>query len=112
MPEATTPPESSPSTENGSREAAVEEIDLPEGWECAENKPRKGVLFVNKESSERWQSISLSPYGSAGEETIIASHRKAPYDATRVGRDPVERETLDGWGTVAEWVHNQIEDGR
>lgn len=108
MPEATTPPESNRSAEDSSREAAVEEIDLPNGWECVENEPRKGVLFVNEQSSERWQSISLSPYGPAGEETIVASHRKAPYDATRVGRDPVERETLDGWTAVPGWVHDQI----
>lgn len=26
-----------------------------------------------------------------------------------VGRDPVERETLDGWEAVTEWVHDQVE---
>ena len=108
MPEATTPPQSNPGTGDSGREAAVKEIDLPSAWECVENQPRKGVLFVNKQSSERWQSISLSPYGPAGEETIVASHRKAPCDATRVGRDPVERETLDGWEAVPEWVHDKV----
>jgi hypothetical protein len=109
MSEATAPPEPNPRTESGGREAAVEEIDLSSAWECIENEPRKGVLFVNKQSSERWQSISLTPYGAAGSETIVASHRKAPYDATRVGADPVERTTIDGWGGVPEWVHTQIE---
>jgi hypothetical protein len=109
MSEATTPPEPNPSTDDSGREATVEEIDLPDAWECVENEPRKGVLFVNKQSRERWQSISLTPYGAAGSETIVANHRKAPYDATRVGADPVERTTIDGWGGVPEWVHSQIE---
>lgn len=102
------PSTTDPTNEIDNAGAAAEVVNLPDEWECVENDERKGLLYVRDADSERWQSISLKPYGD-DDLTIIANHRKAPYDATRVGRDPVTRKTLDSWTAATEWIAEQIE---
>lgn len=93
-----------------SREAALDTLDLSDAWELVEKSEQDGLMYLKNPSSDQWQSVSLRPISSAEDSPIIATYRRAPYDATRVGPDPVEKQSHPEWESAAEWINAQIAD--
>lgn len=90
------------------REEALSNLDLPDDWKRVATDKQRGVLFIKNRGEDHWQSISLTAHGSKETGMIVANYRKAPYDATRVGRDPVDSTSLDDWADAIAWVNDQV----
>lgn len=91
------------------REDVVPELTLPDDWEVVENSEDDGILLTRNRNQDRWQSISFSISHRKGGAKILARFQKAPYRRDRVGKAPVERETLDSWEGAVEWANNRLQ---
>jgi len=99
----------SPEETNGiPQEDIFKDLSLPDDWEVEEASEEDGLLLVENQNQERWQSISLDVSHRKGGDKIRGRHRKAPYRRDRVGSDPVERETFDTWSEAVDWIQGQL----
>lgn len=90
------------------RESILEELSLPADWGVEDGSVSDGVLLVKNREQERWQSIDPSVSHRKNGDKIRGRYRKAPYRRSRVGSDPVERETFDTWSEAVGWVQDQL----